>query len=92
MLLYRHGAHYPTSGDAPGTFAQKVANATKAGGFALSRELSFLSDWTYRLGAGLLTPFVRSQNFMLGVEYRQLYGHLDNLIATGKLPVFRTQL
>ncbi|PNP42233.1 hypothetical protein TGAMA5MH_05915 [Trichoderma gamsii] len=32
-LLYRHGARYPTSGAAPATFAQKVQNATQAGGF-----------------------------------------------------------
>lgn len=92
LLLYRHGARYPTSGAAPGTFAQKVANATKAGGLAFSGELSFLSDWTYKLGAELLTPFGRSQNFLLGVEYRQLYGHLlNNFTAAGTLPVFRTQ-
>lgn len=51
-----------------------------------------MSDWTYKLGAELLTPFGRSQNFLLGVEYRQLYGHLlNNFTAAGKLPVFRTQ-
>jgi hypothetical protein len=92
LLLYRHGARYPTSGAAPGTFAQKVVNATKTGGLSFSGELSFLSNWTYKLGAELLTPFGRSQNFLLGVEYRQLYGHLlNNFTAQGKLPVFRTQ-
>jgi hypothetical protein len=90
-LLYRHGARYPTSGAAPQTFAQKIVNATKTG-FAVSGELSFLSDWTYKLGAELLTPFGRSQNFMLGVEYRQLYGHLlNNFTAAKALPVFRTE-
>ncbi|KAH6614880.1 histidine phosphatase superfamily [Boeremia exigua] len=92
LLLYRHGARYPTSGAAPGTFAQKVANATKTGDLAFTGELSFLSDWTYKLGAELLTPFGRSQNFMLGVQSRQMYGHLlNNFTAAGKLPVFRTQ-
>ncbi|KAJ4323033.1 hypothetical protein N0V94_002056 [Neodidymelliopsis sp. IMI 364377] len=92
LLLYRHGARYPTSGAAPATFAQKLVNATKTSKPAFSDELSFLSDWTYKLGAELLTPFGRSQNFMLGVEYRQLYGHLlNNFTAAGKLPVFRTQ-
>jgi len=90
-LLYRHGARYPTSGAAPQTFAQKIANATKTG-LAVSGELSFLSDWTYKLGAELLTPFGRSQNFMLGVEYRQLYGHLLNNFTSAKtIPVFRTE-
>ncbi|GAB1736415.1 hypothetical protein NU219Hw_g7565t1 [Hortaea werneckii] len=92
LLLYRHGARYPTSGAAPSVFAQKIANATAAGGFEVSGELEFLSNWTYKLGAELLTPFGRSQNFQLGVEYRQLYGELlNNFTAQGSLPVFRTE-
>ncbi|KAI7491218.1 phosphoglycerate mutase-like protein [Hortaea werneckii] len=92
LLLYRHGARYPTSGAAPSIFAEKVANATAAGGFEVSGELEFLSNWTYKLGAELLTPFGRSQNFQLGVEYRQLYGELlNNFTAQGALPVFRTE-
>lgn len=90
-LLYRHGARYPTSGAAPGTFAQKIVNATKTG-LTVSGELAFLGDWTYKLGAELLTPFGRSQNFMLGVTYRQLYGHLlNNFTEAGTIPVFRTE-
>jgi hypothetical protein len=90
-LLYRHGARYPTSGAAPQTFAQKLANATKTG-LSVSGDLTFLGDWTYKLGAELLTPFGRSQNFMLGVEYRQLYGSLlNNFTAAKTLPVFRTE-
>ena len=89
-LLYRHGARYPTTGSAPSTFAGKLANATKAGGFSTSGELAFLSNWTYKLGAELLTPFGRSQNFQLGVAYRQLYGELLNNF-TDTIPVFRTQ-
>lgn len=91
-LLYRHGARYPTSDAGPAIFAQKLHNATKAGGFSTSGDLQFLSEWTYKLGAELLTPFGRSQNFNLGVAYRQLYGELlNNFTATGTLPVFRTQ-
>ncbi|KAF2128653.1 phosphoglycerate mutase-like protein [Dothidotthia symphoricarpi CBS 119687] len=90
-LLYRHGARYPTSGAAPSTFAQKIANSTKTG-LTFSGELAFLSTWTYKLGAELLTPFGRSQNFLLGVEYRQLYGHLlNNFTAAKTIPVFRTE-
>jgi hypothetical protein len=91
LLLYRHGARYPTSGAGPSTFAQKIANATETG-LSVSGDLGFLSDWTYKLGAELLTPFGRSQNFLLGVKYRQLYGHLlNNFTAAGTLPVFRTE-
>ncbi|KAF4634287.1 hypothetical protein G7Y89_g3816 [Cudoniella acicularis] len=91
-LLYRHGARYPTTGAAPSTFAQKLLNATRAGGLSFTGELAFLSAWNYKLGAELLTPFGRSQNFNLGVAYRQLYGQLlNNFTAAGTLPVFRTE-
>ncbi|EMC99847.1 hypothetical protein BAUCODRAFT_30261 [Baudoinia panamericana UAMH 10762] len=91
LLLYRHGARYPTSGAAPSTFATKVANAARVG-FNVTGELSFLANWTYKLGAELLTPFGRAQNFNLGVEYRQLYGELlNNFTTQGAIPVFRTQ-
>lgn len=91
-LLYRHGARYPTEGAAPATFAEKVANATKDGGFDATGDLSFLADWTYKLGAELLTPFGRTQLFLLGVEHRQLYGHLlNNFTAAGTIPVWRTE-
>lgn len=91
-LLYRHGARYPTTGAAPSTFAQKLANATRNGTVTFTGELAFLGNWTYKLGAELLTPFGRSQNFMLGVQHRELYGHLlNNFTAAGQIPVFRTE-
>lgn len=90
-LLYRHGARYPTSGAAPAQFAEKIANATKQG-LEVSGDLAFLSDWTYKLGGELLTPFGRSQEFLLGVQHRQLYGHLlNNFTEAGTIPVFRTE-
>ncbi|KAI8631619.1 phosphoglycerate mutase-like protein [Xylariaceae sp. FL1651] len=90
-LLYRHGARYPTTNAAPAQFAQKLANATKEG-FEVNGDLTFLADWTYKLGAELLTPFGRGQEFLLGLQYRQLYGHLlNNFTEAGTLPVFRTQ-
>ena len=90
--LYRHGARYPTSGSAPTAFSAKVVNATTQGGFNASGPLAFLNDWEYKLGAELLTPFGRLQNFELGVEARQLYGHLlNNFTQAGTLPVFRTE-
>ncbi|GAA5861604.1 hypothetical protein JCM8547_008088 [Rhodosporidiobolus lusitaniae] len=91
--LFRHGARYPTSGAAPQAFAEKVANASlTADSFIASGPLEFLNDWTYKLGAELLTPYGRLQNFQYGVAARQLYGHLlNNYTETGTLPVFRTQ-
>ncbi|KJE04504.1 acid phosphatase [Cryptococcus gattii NT-10] len=92
-LLYRHGARYPTSGAGPSTFAAKLAIATvQGGGFNATGDLSFLNTWTYKLGAELLTPFGRLQNFELGVAFRQQYGELlNNFTEQGALPVFRTE-
>ncbi|KIS01610.1 acid phosphatase [Cryptococcus deuterogattii 2001/935-1] len=92
-LLYRHGARYPTSGAGPSTFAAKLATATaQDGGFNATGDLSFLNNWTYKLGAELLTPFGRLQNFELGVAFRQQYGELlNNFTEQGALPVFRTE-
>ncbi|XAO23465.1 hypothetical protein I312_102243 [Cryptococcus bacillisporus CA1280] len=92
-LLYRHGARYPTSGAGPSTFAAKLATATaQGGGFNATGDLSFLNTWTYKLGAELLTPFGRLQNFELGVAFRQQYGELlNNFTEQGALPVFRTE-
>ncbi|KAI1387370.1 phosphoglycerate mutase-like protein [Hypoxylon trugodes] len=90
-ILYRHGARYPTTGAAPAQFASKIANATQEG-LQVSGDLAFLADWTYKLGGELLTPFGRSQEFLLGVQHRQLYGHLlNNFTEAGAIPVFRTE-
>ncbi|WWC60742.1 uncharacterized protein I303_103318 [Kwoniella dejecticola CBS 10117] len=92
-LLYRHGARYPTSGAPPSAFATKIANATaQSGGFNASGELEFLNDWSYLLGAELLTVSGRLQNFALGASFRQQYGYLlNNFTEAGTLPVFRTE-
>ncbi|KAI1437858.1 phosphoglycerate mutase-like protein [Xylaria sp. CBS 124048] len=90
-LLYRHGARYPTKGESTSRFAKKIEKATQSD-VKLLGELAFLADWTYKLGADLLTPFGRGQEFLLGLQYRQLYGHLlNNFTESGTLPVFRTE-
>ncbi|KAI5121930.1 hypothetical protein M0805_000259 [Coniferiporia weirii] len=86
-LTHRHGARYPTSGEAPSVFAAKVHNAS-ATGFTAEGKLAFLNTWTYKLGAELLTPFGRKQLFELGIGFRVEYGELLKNF-TG-LPVFRT--
>ncbi|OAX39485.1 phosphoglycerate mutase-like protein [Rhizopogon vinicolor AM-OR11-026] len=92
-LLHRHGARYPadfSKGTGPGGFASKLntyaENATATG------PLSFLNDWTYKLGNEGLTPFGRSQLYDLGVSMRMRYGFLlKNFSETNTLPVFRTE-
>jgi hypothetical protein len=84
-ILYRHGARYPTSGAAPSAFAARLRTAVVNGTEPVIAwgELEFLDSWTYKLGAELLTPFGRLQNFAFGVESRQLYGALlDNFTET----------
>jgi hypothetical protein len=92
-LYFRHGARYPTTGAPPSAFAAKLHAASQNGtGFTATGSLDFLSSWQYKLGAELLTPFGRKQNFDWGVAARVLYGHLlQNFTEAGTLPVFRTQ-
>lgn len=90
-LLFRHGARYPTAGDNAELLATRLLNASQTGGLKASGELSFLNDWTYKLGSDILVPFGRQQLYELGVRSRVAYGHLLNdFTARGELPVFRT--
>lgn len=41
-----------------------------------TKDLAFLNNWKYKLGAEILTPFGREQLFALGVSFRTKYGHL----------------
>lgn len=93
ILYFRHGARYPTTGAPPSAFAAKLQAASQNGtGLTATGDLDFLSSWQYKLGAELLTPFGRKQNFDWGVAARVLYGHLlQNFTEAGTLPVFRTQ-
>ncbi|GAA5903405.1 histidine phosphatase family protein [Sporobolomyces salmoneus] len=91
-IYFRHGARYPTTGSAPSAFAEKLHNASLSSEYKASGDLSFLNTWTYKLGAELLTPFGRSQDFELGVGARMAYGGLlNNFTEAGTLPVWRTQ-
>lgn len=58
-LLHRHGARYPTTGAAPAQFAAALQNATST--VNVTGPLEFLSTYTYKLGAELLTPFGREE-------------------------------
>lgn len=85
--LQRHGARYPTSNPhGPAGFAQRVL---KAKNWKASGQLDFLNNWTYMLGAELLTPFGRSQLYNLGVAARVHYGFLLDRFED-RLPVLRT--
>ncbi|KDE03545.1 hypothetical protein MVLG_05973 [Microbotryum lychnidis-dioicae p1A1 Lamole] len=72
QLLHRHGARYPTSGSGPADFQKLVQQS----GFKAHGKLGFLNNWTYPLGAEILTSFGRGQLFALGVKYREMYGQL----------------
>jgi hypothetical protein len=88
----RHGARYPTSGDAAEHFATRLLNASAAGGFEASGDLAFLNEWTYKLGSDILIPFGRLQCMELGVRSRLAYGQLLNdFTEKGTLPVVSTR-
>ncbi|KAG2091004.1 phosphoglycerate mutase-like protein [Suillus discolor] len=91
-LLHRHGARYPAdfvSGTGPAGFASRLNK--NAENITVTGPLSFLDNWTYKLGSEGLTPFGRSQLFDLGVSMRMRYGFLlKNFSDTNSLPVFRT--
>lgn len=91
IQLMRHGARYPTAGDAAEGFATRLLNASAAGGFKASGELEFLNQWTYKLGSDILIPFGRLQCMELGVRSRLAYGQLLNdFTEKGTLPVVST--
>ncbi|KDQ12410.1 hypothetical protein BOTBODRAFT_34385 [Botryobasidium botryosum FD-172 SS1] len=93
-LLHRHGARYPTSHaipEGPALFATRLHNATLAGKpWVATGSLSFLNNWTYKLGAAVLTTFGRHQLLELGIAMRIKYGFLLETF-TDRLPVFRTE-
>ncbi|KAK7691641.1 hypothetical protein QCA50_005040 [Cerrena zonata] len=92
-LLHRHGARYPTgyaSYGGPANFSSRLHN--NAAKWTGKGPLSFMNDWTYKLGEEVLTPFGRQQLFDLGVSMRIKYGYLlQNFTETNTLPVFRTE-
>ncbi|KAG7086094.1 hypothetical protein E1B28_003609 [Marasmius oreades] len=93
-LLHRHGARYPTASfesyGGPASLATRLNKA--ASQWTASGNLSFLNEWTYKLGEELLTPFGRQQLFDLGISMRLKYGFLlENFTDTNTIPVFRTE-
>lgn len=86
--LHRHGARYSTSGSGTFLFGDRIVAAQKSHSFKAIGSLAFLNDWTYPLGAEVLTPFGREQLFQLGVSFRVKYGRLLEKLT--KPPVFRT--
>ncbi|KAI0928198.1 hypothetical protein AcW2_004285 [Taiwanofungus camphoratus] len=92
-LLHRHGARYPTelaSYGGPANFAARLNKA--ASDWTATGSLTFLNEWTYKLGEEILTPFGRQQLFDLGVSMRMKYGFLlKNFTDSNTLPVFRTE-
>ncbi|KAF8228627.1 phosphoglycerate mutase-like protein [Tricholoma matsutake] len=92
-LLHRHGARYPTawaSYGGPARLATKIHKSPE--NWNAMGDLTFLNDWTYKLGEELLTPFGRKQLFDLGVSMRLKYGFLlQNFTESNTIPVFRTE-
>ncbi|KAJ3564373.1 hypothetical protein NP233_g8339 [Leucocoprinus birnbaumii] len=70
-------------------FAKKIWTTSQK--WNATGKLSFLNEWTYKLGADLLTTFGRQQLFELGATMRIKYGFLlKNFTKANEVPVFRT--
>ncbi|KAJ1301150.1 hypothetical protein OPQ81_003562 [Rhizoctonia solani] len=91
-ILHRHGARYPTydfEWGQPPVLVKKLDAIKKINA---TGQLRFLNEWSYPLGAEVLTAFGRGQLYDLGVSMRMRYGHLlDNFTETNTIPVFRTE-
>ncbi|KEP52493.1 histidine phosphatase domain protein [Rhizoctonia solani 123E] len=91
-FLHRHGARYPTydlEWGQPLVLANKLKSIENINA---TGQLGFLNNWTYKLGAEVLTPFGRGQLYDLGVSMRMRYGHLlNNFTESNTIPVFRTE-
>lgn len=55
-MLSRYSSRYPTIGEGSQIFGSAIANATTAGDFNATGELTFLNSWTYPLSGNILTP------------------------------------
>ncbi|CAE6411276.1 unnamed protein product [Rhizoctonia solani] len=91
-FLHRHGARYPTydlEWGQPLVLANKLSSIKNINA---TGQLGFLKNWSYTLGAEVLTPFGRGQLYDLGVSMRMRYGHLlNNFTESNTIPVFRTE-
>lgn len=70
-MLHRHGARYPTG---PFDLTEALANASDSAMF--HDKLSFLGEWTYKLGEQILTSYGRQMLYDNGVRHNVEYGHL----------------
>lgn len=80
--LHRHGARYPTSGDATVKFSQALKNATNA---TFTGPLDFLNDFTYKLGAEEMVPIGRQELYDSGVSAFYQYSALFNHSTAGNI-------
>ncbi|KAL3483516.1 histidine phosphatase superfamily [Aspergillus germanicus] len=74
-LLHRHGSRYPTEGEALESWVEKIRNAT-AQGTIFSGSLSFLNNYSLKLGVNSLVPKGRQELFESGVLHFYNYGKL----------------
>ncbi|GKZ76597.1 hypothetical protein AnigIFM56816_006864 [Aspergillus niger] len=76
-MLHRHGSRYPNKdeGDDFANWIKAITNAT-AHGAVFKDELSFIHDWTYSLGADMLTTRGREDLLESGILNFFNYGHL----------------
>lgn len=64
-LVHRHGARYPAEGSAPAQLSTALQGALTTAN--VTGPLEFLSTWTYKFGAELLTPFGREELYVYSI-------------------------
>ncbi|KAK9433087.1 histidine phosphatase superfamily [Lipomyces doorenjongii] len=76
-MFQRHGSRYPAAGENFPLWASGIFNAT-ANGTVFEGDLSFLNDWSFKLGEEVLVPQGRKELFDSGILNYYNYGHLYN--------------
>ncbi|MCJ1350130.1 MAG: hypothetical protein MMC33_000111 [Icmadophila ericetorum] len=74
-MIARHGSRYPTSNSSVQVFGETIQSTVK-NGTKFTGNLTFLNDWSYKLGAEILVPVGRKELFDNGVLHQYQYGGL----------------
>ncbi|RSH79544.1 uncharacterized protein EHS24_001596 [Apiotrichum porosum] len=81
-LLFRHGARYPSSSEDVFAFGTRLNNASLAGEVTASGDLSFLNDWTLKLGARMAYGHLLNDFTEKGTLPVFRTGSMDRMVET----------
>lgn len=75
-MLSRHGARYPTTGQFAATIPKLFNTTTRE--WKAKGQLSFLNDWTNKLGAEILVPVGKQEYVSLSLSLKSLLADLSS--------------